>query len=652
MKQRSFMFVVGDDPYKNSHGEREGNGTWHTSAATVDEALQIIFGGMDFPGEATGRKIFVPGTSLEGCHEDDVIQVWCDDPAVHDATLAALKGSGNRDERGGLHSGRGNDFGLACEVKVTDLDKYCNPVRTLLKAPEETGAPAADVSPMGASVIRYHAIKHEIKLAAQQQKMEVTRKKWEIEKVEEDLEAKMKQMQQQIAVFDAYLHGTRRRKQIARGKRSTGKYMVYQKRVFLSEEISLLGNFQDMDFKDMEKFESWLVKSGHIWKMLPHERCILATRIRQERKDYGDPLANIWNNLENMQNMIWIRDGENVFHIDVEFDFNNAVFPRRDQFDLAKTVVQDHLFLGGFKVSAPKNWHGERLKPGEYDVMGEMRRKPLEESEPYYTRRNLNKKFSKMADWLADPECYTELLDKQINDAIHEYLRESNKSQMLFAVIVQGIVDNTSYLDIPKGTDMFNWESVNTYLELLYDYSHGLPYQGWADKVETFVNGNVAVGDWIVAYVDEYISSEFTYGSGVTYTERHPMLFKVLGLEDISVRTHVGSGQGDDDDYKFVVTKKPVVRYHPKAKRWLRSYGSYENYRKARQKAGITLTLKNSEFIRVPMSPQYAKDILNDREWKKTHVKLVPLMVNYDCIIKAMKTPVNGAILEWAKQDE
>lgn len=636
-----FLYVLGTNPYENCKGDyhTRGNGEWHTEAADMKEALQVIFSSMSFPAEPTGRNIFVPGVSLEGVHEDDVIQVWSTKPEVAKHTRKMIG------EKGGMHNGRGRDFGLEAEILVTDIEKYYQPIRKLLAMPEDMQSSDTRVSPLGASVVKYHEVKHEIQMACQVQKMEIAKKEWEVEALAEQMKEKMRMMEQQIGVFDAYLHGTRHRTQMCRGKAGTGRYNVFQNRVFLSEEISLLGNFEDMDFADMEKFEQWLIKSGHIWKLLPHERCILATRIRQERKDYGDPLANVWNNMANMQNMIWIRDGENVFHVDVEYDFHNAIFPVKDQFDKAKRVVLEKLFNERFRAKPPTNWHGQKLKKGEYDVMGQMRRKPLEEAEPYYTVRKEKARFDSIEQWTDDKECYPPLLDQQINDAVHEFLRDENKRQMIFAVIIQGIVDNTNYLTIPKGTDMFNWENVNLYFDLLYDYSHGLPFNGWAEKVAPFINGKVAIGDWIVAKVKEYIPKE-GYGEGKTYSESRPMLFKVVGLVDVEERYH------EDNEYKTRTVKRPVVNYHPKATRWLRSYGSYEDYQKARRKQPMPLTLRSSTFIRVPMSPQYARDILNDREWKRKHADLVPLMVNYDKIIQAMKTPVNGTIIKWDNHDE
>lgn len=634
-------FVIGVDPYQRSHGDMEGNGQWHTTAENLEDALQVIFGSMDFPCEASGRKFFQPGVSLPHAPADEVIQVWSTQPEVVKATNDFV---GEGRQSGGLHDGNGHDYGLHCEVLVTDLDKFLHPARKLLKGPD---TPASDnVSPMGASVIRYHEMRGEIQHAVQVQKLEVAKRQWEVQAISNEMKGKVRAMEEQVAVFNAYLHGTRHVRRLTRGAKGTGRYHVFQNRQFLSEEVALLANFQDFDFKDLERLEQWLVSSGQIWKMLPHERCILATRIRKTEKDYGDPLANIWNNMANMQNIIWIRDGENVCHVDVEYNFNNAVFPYKDQFDRAERVVLEYLFDEVFKAKEPRAWHGGKLKPGEYDEPGKMRRNPLNEENPYCTVHETKARFKTIEEWLAS-DALTEDLKRQINEALSAYLREENKRQMMFAVIVQGIVDNTNLLEIPKGTDMFDWQNVDKYLHLLFDYSHGLPFQGWAEKVDPYVN-QCAKGDWIVVFpLSEYLSPKLRYSDGTTYKEKYPMLFRVVDMVNVEQRYH----DKKEDEWKTRTVVKPVVHYHPKATRYQRSL-SWEENQNRRTKAPIRLTLATSDFLRVPMSPQYAQDILNDREWKKNHQWAVTLLVNYDKIIQAMKSPRNNMAIPFKEGED
>jgi hypothetical protein len=622
---KTYIYILGDDPYKNGHGEQEGNGEWHTTATNVEEALRVIFSGLAFPAEPTGRKFFLEGVSLPGVPETEVIQVWSNEPDIVRRT--------HRNKRltkeGGLHTGRGHDLGLHLEVKVTDIENYLTPVRALLAAPESPEeVNAGPISPMGANLLKFDEAKDDMRLAIQKEQVNLMRRRWEIGEVSENLEDKMREMRQQMAVLDTYLHGTRHRTVLCSGKRGSGKYSVFQNRQYLSEEIALLGNFQDFDFQNIEGLDKWLVESGAIWKFLPHERCILATRIRKEDKDYGDPLANLINNMANMQNMIWIRDGENVCHVDVEFNFHNAVFPDKDQFERALRVCQDYVWKHRFKTETErKNWHGQVLKPGDYDVMGEMRRKPLEEEDPYYTRRNLLKRFDTLQEWL-DSEYYNVTLDKQIREEVMDYLRVVNKKQMIFAVLLQGVVDHTQLLDIPKGTDLFSWESIDQYFTLLNDYTHALPWNGVSNKIQPYLDGKVKVSEWIVAYVDEYIQPppDRRFADGTRYKERNPILFQVVALKD----------------------GKPVVNYHPMSTR--RKPGESWGER-SRNKGAIRLVLNKSSFIRVPMPPSLAEQILEDRGWKKMNQWAVPLMVNYKRILETLKARKNAAEITWEKNE-
>lgn len=640
MKQKANRYTIGDKPYDTARSDwhTKGNGEWFTTAMNVEDALNVIFNSLPFPGEATGRKLFLPGISLEGVHSDEVIQVWSTQPEIVAQTKKILKQIDSKE--GGFHDGHGKDFGLELELPVTDIDRYLKQAHTLLAAPASDSTDLQSdtppvLSPMGASLVQFHEKKEELQLSIQRERMELTKAEWAMENLSDEMEEKVKLLNQQMMVLNTYLHGTRHRVQLARGNRGSGRYKVFQNRQFLSDEIAVLGNFDSdqFDFKSVPDLEKWLCQSGRIFKFLPFERCILVTRIRKDRKEYGDPISNVWNNMENMQNIVWIRDGDNVFHVDVEQNFTNAIFPGKDQFNKALNIVQNHIFTKSFELEeTPTDWRGDKLKPGEYDVMGEMCRKPLEEEKPYCTRAIVQNRFKTMQDWLDNKEAYPDVLNSQIVDAVHDYLRKVNKRQMIFAVLLQGIVDNTSLLDIPKGTDLFNWETVDQYFELLYDYTHAITWNGISDKIKPYINGPVKKGEWIITEINEYVETpkEKEEGIGMShrgshYKETWPMLLQVTG----------------------VLEGKPVVKYHPKLQRWRRDVASYEDFQKARKKEPVTLTVAKSSYLRVPMPPSLAEQILDDRNWKMEHKWLVPWMVNYKQILTAVKKGVNGTIIKY-----
>jgi len=630
MPTKQHLYVIGPNPYDSNYAENtKGNGEWSTSAQNMKEALRIIFSTMPFPGEATGRNwyaehylAFEPGVSLAGKCSEEVIQVWSNEPGCL------------RDKM--PHTGKGEHLGLLAELDVTKLDDYLTAITALLAAPGTDNAGTA-LSPLGASVVEFNAQKQAIQTQLQATRFDLQQRQWALEEMEEGMNAQVKELEAKIGLMNAYLRGWSYRTQICTGKTGTGPYFVFQKRQYLAEEIAILANFQRFDFQAMPVFEKWLVKSGQIWKMLPFERCILVTRIRGEKLEYNDPLANLWNNIANMQSIIWIRDGENVVHVDVEYKFDNAVFPNKDEFDRTMRAVREQLWKKHFCPESVER-HGfstdrqlppvpGQIKPVEvcgYDDKHKRTIRPEDEWEPYVPVRLVHSRFKTLREWL-DSDSYTEELDVQLHRAVQDYLRARNKKQLTFCVMLQGIIDNTNLLQVPKGTDVFNWEVVAKYFTLLYDYTHGLPDRTFSDRLNAHFGPAAAnVGDWVIAYIDDHPGNSLYYGK--------PWLLQV-------VRKGANS--------------YPEVRYHPVTRRNCFVH-EYRKGLESRHKEPIRLNLqpelqkdeKHSNkyathylprcgtFFRVPISPDLAARILDDREWKAEHREIVPLLAQYRMVLK------------------
>ena len=570
-----YRYTIGPNPSEANHEDKtKGNGCWTAKAKSMKEALRVIFGSMTYPGEAAGRSPyggegFVEGISLPGKAGDEVIQVYSNSPK-------AVEHVPYKDRCRHWHDNKPdpNEEFLLCELEVTKLDEYLTPITALLAGPKNEHASEA-LSPMGVSVVQFEQKKREIEKAIQLDRFDIQKRQWAMEELEEAMEERIKLMNQQIGVMNAYLHGPRMRHQICTGKSGTGPYHVFQTRQFLNREIGLLANFEDFDFESMRGMERWLVKTGHIWKMLPYERCILVTRVRDTEKDYGDVWVNIFKNELNMQNMIWIRDGENVFHVDVEFKFDNAVFPDKSQFDKIQNYVQVYVWRKQFAVGKQDKWFLERqvdqpqgqIKADEpSDFPNGSVHKAVEEREPYQEVRRFNRRFKTVEEWL-ESDVYTLELDAHLKSHVQDYLRNKNKKQMIFCVILQGIVDNTDLLQIPKGTDLFNWENVSRFFTLVQDYTHGLVDRTYTSKFEEYTDiSKVRVGDWVIAYLNE------SHYSSHNEWNIKPWLFKVVAMADVakSEQREVSRTSGHltvtsrihDESGRF-----PVVMFRPKSKR-------------------------------------------------------------------------------------
>lgn len=652
---KTYSYTIGPNPREASESNTKGNGCWKTQATSMKEALRIVFGSMSYPCEAAGRDRwhgvgFIEGVSIPGKHGDEVIQVWSNEPAA--VERVPYKDRVKEWESTKVDSSHQY---LLCEIEVAKLGEYLTPITALLAGPENENSNEA-LSPMGVSVVQFEQHKQELQKTVQLSKFEIQQRRWALEQVEEAMQERIAAMNQQIRVVNAYCHGTRCRKQIHTGKSGTGPYYVFQTRQFLNQELALLANFHDFDFQDLSGLEKWLVRSGHIWKLLPHERCILVTRVRDVEKNYGNVWENIFKNEMNMQNMIWIRDGENVYHVDVEFKFDNAVFPDKSQFDRVHRKVLEHVWNNRFNPSYDRYGHSSfgrqidspqgQIKPVEQDHMDEKKfYQPEHERSPYTEVRIVNKRFKTVDEWL-DSDAYTPELEAQLRRSCHDYLREKNKKQMIFCVLLQGIVDNTELLQIPKGTDLFNWENVAKYFVLVSDYTHGICDHTFTDKFKEYLDvSKIRVGDWVIVWLNERAYDSNGSGS--------PWLFRVVGMADVvkpaQEISHTSGFLTISAKTKDESGRWPVVLYRPYSKRY--RWGKQDDDRvKASKrlilnpKRSVTKddAVKPTLILRVPFSPGLAEKIIDDREWKMQHSQLVPIVAQYRKVVtKFLGSPVN-----------
>lgn len=586
----SNLYVIGYDPYKFSgkHDTR-GNGVWNAEAEDADTALNAIFGTMAFPGEATGRAMFMEGVSLDGVPSEEVIQVWSDNREA----MKRLKESQR-------HNGRGVDLGLLMEIRVTEIVKYTPAGRKLLADPSAPETQRA-VSPIGVAASNMAAVRYELHQKLQMTQHAVGRKTLELEEAREGLKEQKKKIEGQLMIMQTYLHGAKQTNWLCRGSRAPANvpYRIFQNRQFINREVALLANLTDLDFDDMESLNRWIVKSGQIWKLLPFDKTILVTRIRDEKKTYGDPITDWILNQFNFQNIIWIRDGENVMQVYVDTDFENAVFPSKQQEDRAFSFVHDKLWRENFAT----------MKEPKYG----LKTKAIDEREPCEMRQVTLHRFGELQDWLDSKEY--EVVREIINEHVFEHLREKNQERMTFLVLLQGLVDNTNLLTVPAGSDLFRSEVCLKYFELIYDYSHGLPDPIRPAAVAPYLT-YVQPGQWII--VEYVVSAE----KGSRYSRGYePMLFHVV---------------------KVTPEGKPIVRFRRKVKK------SYESSRVST----ATSTVVEGPWIRADLPDKLAQDILDDREWKIKHSWVVPLLAQWKTVQRRyLKSPANHLEIDLDKAE-
>lgn len=115
------------------------------------------------------------------------------------------------------------------------------------------------------------------------------------------------------------------------------KVHIMQRMAFMDEEC--LANYEagGMTFKGIKAFDMWLARDDNFRRLLPHERSIIAFRVRRNRKDYdgGDSLrAFITFMLEekfDMWTFLYIRNGEQLWRMHTSIEFEEELFPDQQQ---------------------------------------------------------------------------------------------------------------------------------------------------------------------------------------------------------------------------------------------------------------------------------------------------------------------------------
>lgn len=610
------LVAIGDSPYEaNSRTHDADNGMWRVDAETIEKALERMFNSMNYPGAATGRyrDLFIPEVSIP-FPADEVIQVWTHDPHAIARLEKVLEEFQNRREYYVPHDGKGHHMGVVMELHISALTKYIKPIRQLL-AP--VAGESRTLSPLGASLVSIDQRKQEIQQSMLRNQYAVDLKRRDMELLEEQMEAQSSKLETGMALLRMYMHGSDYTVTLCEGDKApiAERWHVFQNRQFLNTEIAVLANFEDFDFMNMEALDEWLVKTGRIWKMLPFNKTILATRIRDTSKDYHDVFSNVYWNELNFQNILWVRNGKTVVRVNVEHQFENAIFPDPNSERKLIAKVEEKLWKDHFSTTRFGRFTGDADEEEKPEPLG-FKKNADSEAEPYVMAQIVMRRFKTMELWRSSKEY--ESLQPHIRQKVFDYLRDKNQEQMSFLMLLQGIVDRTGLLDVPPGSDLFQSEVCSRYFELVFDYSHGLPDHTYAKAMLNHTT-NVKKGDWIIV---PYIYTPKGNKHGVD----RPRLYHVYN----------------------VIDGEPMVKYHPISRR--RTVNPGEHWWEAERrpvKNGRPARLGNVPYLRIDLNAKLAEQILDDREWKMKNEWMVPVLANWRVVQKKyLAAPVNGATIE------
>ncbi len=623
------LYCLGHDPYGDGGGisrwgERKGK------FPDMESALHGLLVGHPYPTALTGRfsGVFIPGVSLKDVPEAEVIQVWSTEPRALANIANFSKSFPDVRPKYWPHTGDGTNVGLLAEIHIKTVREWQRPAVAGLLT-DGSGIPAS-ASAAGAFTLSFtpqnlNALQVRL-FKAQLASFGAEHRAGESIEV---LQGHMARFGEGMRMMKAYISGTHGLQTLARGERAPAElpYSIFQSRLFLTEELGLIANLIDMDHRDMDAIDSWLMRSERWKKLLPLPKCILVTRICRERKEYREEGAfeAAYHNHFNMESLVWIRDGDNVWRFATDIQFEDRVFPAGDDAPALARRIQEKIWQehwNGARRRGREEWAKRSRHSNEEPVA--PTRAPENEREPVEVRWLSDVEYPTLDAYLAS-EHYTPELDAYIRRRANDGARQYQREMMPFALLLQGLIDQKNLLNIPPGTDIFDPENHRRFIRLVNDFSDGLAddrFQKQWDaltKEEALRPGDRIIGWRWACYTEHYSHvARWNHGSRTST----PMVFTFH---------HLVSAEDAKDGRTFYPDYHRLhVHEWELSRRWVSNTGPFT-------KKLATASIDMSRWIPVGLPASLAERLLDDRNWKRTHLWAVPLLAQWSSIQRQLR---------------
>lgn len=277
------------------------------------------------------------------------------------------------------------------------------------------------------------------------------------------------------------------------------KIHLFQRRAYMDEECLARYEAGGMDFNDIEDFDRWLARDENLNRLLPFPKCVLAFRVRRERKDREAINLRDFIRMFQEENLdkttfLYMRNGEQLFRLRTAIEFEEQLFPDVGQSDLSSGKVWAEMFCSDVKGLISENAYQAMLEEEE------RKRKAYEEEGdptwPFHTSRFYQyERFS--------PESvYYDDIAKHIQKEITKHNR--------VVLVLQGLLDRSPVFHPHPPWSLWTPQGFEQGLELIYDESRAL-VGGKKPDFEAYrkkLNAKLRVGSVTIGQEDAWEEKE------------------------------------------------------------------------------------------------------------------------------------------------
>lgn len=271
---------------------------------------------------------------------------------------------------------------------------------------------------------------------------------------------------------------------------------IFQRRAYMDEECLAQYETGGMEFKDIEAFDKWLINPQNLRRLLPFPRCILAFQVRRKDKvresvNLSDFIRIMFQEREDKRTFLYLRNGQQVFRLNTEIEFDEQLFPDVERSKLDGVVyarmwgndrVEDLISENEYLDMVRKD--REAKKKAERDRKEAKRKgEPTWHSFGYYGGR-----ISEYKKWTPDNVHY---------DDISTYIKDQIEKHNRLVLVLQGLFDRSPVFHPHPPYQLWTGEGFNQAIKLIYDDSRALTVGDKPDleAYRAYLNSSLKPGD-------------------------------------------------------------------------------------------------------------------------------------------------------------
>lgn len=303
----------------------------------------------------------------------------------------------------------------------------------------------------------------------------------------EKLQKAVEETDERLFALEMYAGLTEDVRQIAEGEPAPPETPITIRQMlrYMDEECLIDAIDGGMDYSNIRDFDRWVARPENRDRIIPEPRCIVALKVRRHHKEYdtqGLSVAGLFGQLEkhkaNMKTYLLMRNGEQLFRLATEIEFDPRLLPFREEFNKPFVDVD--------------------------------RRYAFEAHKDKVTETVIT----------PDDVHYDEHVEKRSKE-----IRHYNRTIFL----VQGLLDRSKVFSPHPTISLRNPEHIDIYLKLLRDEEDGLPAHNppeW-EKYRDSLNAKLKVGNWVYAYWE---TTEYSRNSSHSWTTKHRDIYEVTQI--------------------------------------------------------------------------------------------------------------------------